>query len=43
MFGTVVDDRKRIHKELKHVAQLFKFALTKTKKTYDRNKCISKT
>ena len=28
MFGTVVDDRERIHTELRHLAQLFKFALT---------------
>ena len=36
LFGTVVDDRKRIHTELRHLAQLFKFAVTKNKKTHDR-------
>jgi len=31
MFGTVVDGRKRIHTELRHLAQLLEFAITKTK------------
>jgi len=31
MFDTVVNDRKRIHTELRHLAQLLQFTLTKTK------------